>query len=108
MVAGDAAGVKLLFVTGRLAEPALRRMLEDVAHRAGFTFAVAVLPISVIALATTKWIAGHLTVPEDVQRVVLPGLCRGELEELKAVTPLPVERGPEDLRDLPEHFRTSA
>jgi dihydropteroate synthase-like protein len=82
--------------------------LEEIAPRAGFTFAVAALPISVAALATTKWIAGHLSVPEGVQRVIVPGLCRGELDELKAITALPVERGPEDLRDLPEHFRTSA
>jgi dihydropteroate synthase-like protein len=94
---------KLLFVTGRLAEPALRRMLDDIAPKAGFTPEVAVLPISVIALATTRWIASHLTVPEDIERVIIPGLCVGELSEL----PLPAERGPDDLRDLPEHFRTT-
>lgn len=105
MVSGDAAGVTLLFVTGRLAEPALRRMLEEIAPRAGFSFRVAVLPISVAALATTKWIASHLTIPEGIDRIILPGLCRGELEELKVITTLPVERGPNDLRELPDHFR---
>ena len=32
-------------------------------RRAGFTFHVAVLPITVAALATTPWIARHLSVP---------------------------------------------
>jgi hypothetical protein len=73
MVSGDTAGVTLLFVTGRLAEPALRRMLEEIAPRAGFSFRVAVLPISVAALATTKWIASHLTIPEGIDRIILPG-----------------------------------
>src|SRR4051794_5967045 len=96
---------RLLFVTGRLAEPALLRVLDEIAPKVGFAFAVAVLPISVAALATTKWIAAHLSVPEGTGRIILPGLCRGELDELRAITPAAVERGPEDLRDLPEFFR---
>jgi dihydropteroate synthase-like protein len=94
---------QLLFVTGKLAEPSLRRTLAELAQTANFSFAVAVLPITVAALATTPWIARHLTVPPGIDRVVLPGLCLGELD---ALTPLgvPVERGPKDLRDLPEHF----
>ncbi|MFO0881512.1 MAG: DUF6513 domain-containing protein [Gemmataceae bacterium] len=98
----------LLFVTGKLAEPALRRMLDDLAPRAGFTCSVAVLPITVAALATTSWIARHLTIPEGVQRIILPGMCNGDLAALAALTSVPVERGPADLRDLPDHFRVGS
>src|SRR5579884_2389422 len=75
----------LLFVTGKLAEPSLRRTLEELAPRAGFDYSVAVLPITVIALATTPWIARHLTVPSGVDRVILPGLCLGDLEPVRAL-----------------------
>src|SRR5215831_8454479 len=93
---------RLLFVTGKLAEPALRRTLAELAPRAGFDYEVAVLPITVVALATTPWIARHLAVPGGIDRVVLPGLCLGELEAVTQA--LSVERGPSDLRDLPEYF----
>ncbi len=94
----------LLFVTGKLAEPSLRRLLADLAPAAGFDYSVAVLPITVAALATTPWIARHLAVPPGIDRVVLPGLCAGDL----AALPVPAERGPGDLRDLPEYFGTHA
>jgi dihydropteroate synthase-like protein len=97
----------LLFVTGKLAEPSLRRTLEELAPRAGFDFTLAVLPITVVALATTPWIARHLTVPANIDRVILPGLCQGDLEPLRALTAA-VERGPADLRDLPDYFHASA
>lgn len=95
---------RLLFVTGRLAEPALRRVLADLAPKAGFDAEVAVLPITVAALLTTDWVARHLEVPNDVRRIVLPGLCRGELDLIAKPEGVTVERGPKDLRDLPEHF----
>ena len=41
-------GPRLLFVTGKLAEPALRRTLDAIAGRAGFSYEVAVLPITVV------------------------------------------------------------
>jgi dihydropteroate synthase-like protein len=97
----------VLFVTGKLAEPSLRRTLEDLAPRAGFDFSVAVLPITVAALAATPWIARHLTIPPGVDRVILPGLCPGDLEPLRSMTAA-IERGPADLRDLPEFFSASA
>jgi dihydropteroate synthase-like protein len=94
----------LLFVTGKLAEPALRRTLAELGPRAGFDSSIAVLPITVVALATTPWIARHLSVPPGVDRVVLPGLCLGEMEAVRDQFGVPVERGPKDLRDLPEFF----
>jgi dihydropteroate synthase-like protein len=94
----------VLFVTGKLAEPALRRVLAEVAPRAGFDYSVAVLPITVAALATTPWVARHLAVPPGIDRVMLPGLCAGDLADLARAFAGPVERGPKDLRDLPEFF----
>src|SRR5258708_1898673 len=94
----------ILFLTGKLAEPSLRRVLADLAPRVGFEYSVAVLPISVAALATTDWIARHHT-PGQVDRVLVPGLCNGELDVLKkAWGDMAIEKGPEDLRDLPEYF----
>jgi dihydropteroate synthase-like protein len=105
-VAADltAGARRLLFVTGTLAEPSLRRVLADVAPKAGITADVAVLPITVAALLTTDWVARHLTVPPGTERIVLPGLCQGDTAAVAAAAGVPAERGPEDLRDLPEHF----
>lgn len=95
---------RILFVTGKLAEPALRRVLADLAPKAGFAPEVAVLNITVAALLTSNWVARHLAVPTGVDRVILPGLCRGDVAEVATTTGLPVELGPKDLRDLPEFF----
>lgn len=95
---------RYLFVTGRLAEPSLRRQLADLAGPCGFDYEVAVMPITVAALLTTEWVARRLAVPEGVSRVILPGYVRGDLADIERLTPAPVERGPKDLRDLPEFF----
>ena len=97
----------LLFVTGKLAESALRRTLDELAPRAGFRPSVAVLPITVVALATTPWIARHLTIPAGVSRVILPGLCAGDLGDLAVPPGVAVERGPKDMRDLPDYFNAA-
>ncbi len=98
---------RILFATGKLAEPALRRLLETLGPRAGFEYSLTVLPISVVSLATTEWIARHLG-PASAQpfdRLLLPGLCRGDLGLLAPIlNGKPVQRGPDDLRDLPEFF----
>ena len=92
---------RVLFVTGRLAEASLRRVLDDLAPKVGIRAEVAVLPISVAALMTPKWVARHLVIPEGVDRVILPGHCRGDLAAIEAKAGVPVALGPEDLRDLP-------
>src|SRR5207248_8564644 len=95
---------RILFVTGKLAEPALRRLLAELAPRAEFDYDVAVLPITVAALATTEWVARHLHVPSGIDRVLLPGLCAGEAAVVGQRAGAPAEHGPKDLRDLPDFF----
>ena len=98
---------RLLFVTGRLAEFSLRRVLDDIAPKAGVAAEVAVLPISVAALMTPRWVARHLDVPEGIDQVVLPGHCRGDLSDVAAKARVEVVLGPEDLRDLPLYLGQS-
>ncbi len=95
---------RIHFVTGRLAEHSLRHVLERLAPRVGFTYSVQALNITVAALMTTPWIARKLAVPEGTTRIILPGGCSGPLDAIAAVTSVPVERGPEDLRRLDEFF----
>ncbi|HEX3150679.1 MAG TPA: DUF6513 domain-containing protein [Gemmataceae bacterium] len=97
---------RVLFVTGKLAEPSLRRVLAEIAPKAAFEPHVAVMPITVAALLTTEWIGRRLQVPPETDRVILPGYCRGELSGIAAPPRVSVERGPKDLRDLPEFFGT--
>ncbi len=89
-----------LFVTGRLAEPALRGVLAQL----GIEHQVAVLNISVAALMTTRWIAKRLSVPEGVDNIVIPGLCEGDVDTLQQAAGLPVRKGPADVRALPEWY----
>ena len=95
---------RIHFVTGKLAEHSLRQVLERLAPRVGFEYSIQVLNITVAALMTTLWIARRIAVPTGTTRVLIPGACRGSLEAFADVTPLAVERGPEDLRRLDEFF----
>lgn len=92
------------FVTGRLAEFSLRKVLAELAPKAGFEYSVDVLGITVAALMTPEWVARHVRVPPEATKVLLPGYCYGELAPVEAVARVPVERGPKDLRELPRFF----
>ncbi len=98
------APARIHFVTGKLAEPSLRQQLERLAPRVGLAATVQVMNITVAALMTTDWIARRLDVPPGTTRILIPGSCRGSLDAFASVTPVPVERGPEDLRRLDEFF----
>jgi dihydropteroate synthase len=101
-VAPVASPRKVLFVTGRLAEPALRRVLEAMAPP--FEAVVAVMKITVAALMTTPWIARFLDVPSGTDLVLLPGLVEGDTDVLRQRFDVPVEKGPKDLREIPQYF----
>jgi dihydropteroate synthase len=90
------------FVTGRLAEHALRPVVASLAERVGFDYTIDVLPITVAALMTPEWVARHVHVAPEATRVIVPGYCEGNLAPVAALTKAKVERGPRDLRDLDE------
>jgi dihydropteroate synthase len=96
-----APNLRLLFVTGRLAEFSLRQVVDDLAPKLEFAAEFAVLPISVAALMTPRWVARHLEPREGISRVILPGHCRGDLSVIAEKMRTEVVVGPEDLRDLP-------
>jgi dihydropteroate synthase-like protein len=98
----------LHFVTGRLAEHSLRRVLAELADAEGFDYSVDVLPITVAALMTPAWIAARIDAPTAAERIIVPGYCEGELSLIEQATGKPVERGPRDLRRLPQHLGAPA
>jgi dihydropteroate synthase len=101
-VSAVAAPSRVLFVTGKLAEPALRSTLGAMAP--SFAVDVAMLPITVAALMTTEWIAKHLAVPAGTDLVLIPGLCEGDIASIANRFDVHVEKGPKDLREIPEYF----
>ena len=82
------------FVTGKLAAPALRRLLERLEPELDFKAEVIELNIDVAALLTTDWVARKLELNEEIDSLVLPGYCRGELEVIEKATGVKAERGP--------------
>ena len=97
---------RVLFVTGLLAEPALRNVLGGMA--APFECQVAAMRITVAALMTTTWIARHLTVREGTDLVLIPGLCEGDPAVIEEKVGVAVAKGPTDLREIPRYFGRSA
>lgn len=97
----------LLFLTGKLAEKSLLKILADMqspTSQPAFKYRVAQLGVSVAALMTPELIMRRMSDAGDADRILLPGLCRGDLTQLEAKYGVPVERGPKDLKDLPRFF----
>lgn len=93
----------LLFLTGKLAENSLHKVLAAM-QPAKFDYQVAQLGISVAALMTPEFIARRLSDARGADRILVPGLCKGNLAPLVQKYGVPVERGPDDLKDLPQYF----
>jgi dihydropteroate synthase len=99
---------QIVFVTGKLAEFSLRRIVERLSDEIGFDYHLAVLPINVAALMQTDWVARKFALTSPADRVILPGWCQGELETLTERFQVPFERGPKDLHNLPDYFGAGA
>ncbi len=92
---------KVLFLTGRLAEPRLRRVLEGMGPLP-FDWEIRQLGVKVAALMTTEIVERRLGAVDGAARAVLPGRFRGDLDRLARTFGIPFLRGPDDLVDLPE------
>ncbi|MCI0332173.1 MAG: DUF6513 domain-containing protein [Planctomycetes bacterium] len=92
------------FVTGRLAEHSLRQIAEPLAREIGFDYAIDVLSITVAALMTPDWVARRIKLAPGATRILVPGYCTGDLTPIEQAVGIPVERGPRDLRGLPDFF----
>jgi dihydropteroate synthase-like protein len=97
----------IVFLTGRLAEKSVVQVLEGMTN-APFTWEVREIGLQVAALMTADMIRRRVTLPLRADRMIVPGRCRGDLAALSEHFGLPVERGPEEAKDLPLHFGHAA
>lgn len=97
----------IVFLTGRLAQASLERVLGGIEPPA-FTWEVREIGLQVAALMTADMIARRVALPVQADRMMVPGRCRGDLDALTAHFGIPVQRGPEDLKDLPRFFNRAA
>ncbi len=96
----------ILFLTGKLAEKQLTLILEKMQPE--FTYTIHQLGLKVAALMTTEMISRRLKDTFNADKIILPGRCRGDIDTLSTELGIPVERGPEELKDLPLHFGKAA
>src|SRR6185437_7725808 len=94
---------RLLFLTGRLAESRLEKVLKGMAP-APFDWEIVNVGVKVAALMTEPILMRRLPRPLHADRVILPGRCRADLKRLAEEFAAPFERGPDELKDLPEYF----
>ena len=93
----------ILFLTGKLAEKSLHHVLASM-QPTPFKYRVNQIGVSVAALMTPELIARRLNDVGDANKIIVPGLCTGNLAPLEDKYGVPVLRGPEDLKDLPQYF----
>ena len=67
----------ILFLTGKLAQKRLQRILEEMGPTE-FTYEIRNIGVSVAALMTAQMLTRRLTDLDGVNRIIIPGLCRGD------------------------------
>ena len=107
----------IVFLTGHLARASLERVLHGL-RDAPFSWEVRDIGIQVAGLMTADMIRRRVAAPvvseqddappRRADRIMVPGRCRGDLDALVQHFGVPVQRGPEDLKDLPRHFSREA
>lgn len=93
---------KILFLTGKLAERQLSNILESM--KPDFTYKINQIGVSVAALMSENIIMRRVAKEEGYDKIIVPGKFRGDLEKLSNYFGMPVERGPDDLTNLPDYF----
>ncbi|GAB6101656.1 dihydropteroate synthase-like protein [Thermococcus atlanticus] len=93
--------MRILLVTGRIAEPLVRKY--------GMGCDVFVTPVSVAAFLTPELIARYLVrggiKSEDYDMILIPGLVRGSAQIIEEELGIPAFKGPRYAFDLPQILR---
>lgn len=107
----------IVFLTGRLAKPQLERVLAGI-EAAPFTWEARDIGLQVAALMTAEMVKRRVPAPVMTERegaapwradrILVPGRCRGDMDALSAHYAIVVQRGPEELKDLPRFFDRAA
>ena len=100
----------ILFLTGKLAEKQLTRILENLSIPSPckkppeWNYRVKQMGLSVAALMTGDLILRRLKNVKDINKIILPGRVRADIDKLSKSYGIPFERGPEEVKDIPEFF----
>ena len=103
----------ILFLTGKLAEKQLTKILENLSIPSPckkppeWNYRVKQLGLSVAALMTGDLILRRLKDVKGINKIILPGRVRLDIRKLSKTYGIPFERGPEEVRDIPEFFGRS-
>ena len=93
----------ILFLTGKLAIKHLEAVLQAM-QPTDFSYEVRDLGLSVAALMTARMISKRLSATAGVDRIIVPGLCRGDLSMVTKCLGVPCLRGPTHLKEVPSFF----
>ncbi|MBZ9810517.1 DUF6513 domain-containing protein [Mesorhizobium sp. BR1-1-9] len=91
---------RLVFLTGHLARARLEKLLSGLGETE-FSWEVVDIGVKVAALMTEDIIKRRLIAPNAVDRFILPGRYRGDIEQLSNHFGVPFARGPDEIADLP-------
>ena len=91
--------MRVLVVTGRLAEKSVRRLVSESSKDVD----VLALPVSVAAFITPEYAAKALKALRirDYDLILMPGAVRGDVSPVEAATGVPTFKGPLHAADLP-------
>jgi dihydropteroate synthase-like protein len=93
---------RVLIITGRLAEPIIRRVLAE--SRVKHDVDVLVTPVQIAAFLTTEYIARYLKElnVKGYDYILIPGLARGSGRVIEEVIGIKTVKGPVNAYDLAE------
>jgi dihydropteroate synthase len=94
-------------LTGHMAKARVEKTMAGLSP-APFGWSVIDTGVKVAALLTEEIIRRRVRLPDGTTRVVLPGRCRADPESLARHFGVPVERGPDEVVDLPAFFGRGA
>jgi dihydropteroate synthase-like protein len=94
---------RIVLITGHLAKARLEKIAAELPQER-YEPIVIDAGVKVAALMTEEILRRRVSLPENVSRIVLPGRCRADLEALSRHFRVPVERGPDEIVDLPGYL----